>query len=58
MFRAAIAITLCLAWASYAYADGAITKIITKADQAGSTNMKKPGVRRSMRREKAEPQQI
>ncbi len=34
MFRAAIAITLCLACASYAYADGAITKIITKADQA------------------------
>ncbi len=34
MFRAAIAIALCLACASYAYADGAITKIITKADQA------------------------
>lgn len=34
MSRAAIAITVCLACASYAHADGAITKIITKTDQA------------------------
>ena len=34
MFRAAIAITFCLTCTSYAQADGAITKIITKADQA------------------------
>lgn len=34
MFRAAIAIAFCLISTSYVQADGAITKIITKADQA------------------------
>lgn len=34
MFRAAIAVILCFSCANYAYADGAITRLITKADQA------------------------
>ncbi|PSH65970.1 MULTISPECIES: DUF4893 domain-containing protein [Phyllobacterium] len=34
MFRAAIATILCLSCANYAHADGAITRLITKSDQA------------------------
>lgn len=34
MFRATIATIFCLVWANHAQADGAITRLITKSDQA------------------------
>lgn len=57
MFRAAIATILCLSCANYAHADGAITRLITKSDQARLDKYEETR-RRSMRRERAALQRM